>query len=685
MKRSTRSFVLVLAALIAGLSSRGGAAAQGLAKIEGTVRDSHGQPIANAKVFLEAGLDGPLSVTQTNVSGAFNFTGVLPGVVGVFAYAPGYALDGHSASLAIDAAETLDLVLPEPGTLAGIVQDEKAQPIAGARITRVGIQGASKVGIPFAKLAEHGLAAPPTDARGAFTLALLPEGAEVAIKVAHPQYAQAAPILRVGRRDAHITLTRGVLVTGTVAARGRDATVPNATLLFRNAEPPHDTVVTRSQADGSYAIRLTPGPWLYGASGPSFSTANFQRVLISPDYPNQRIVLQVAATAPLHGKVRDAKSGNAVPGARVVLVSAGVPAAKAVSGPTGAYELTATEGEIVVQLESAPGYLLPPEPALRFTVQPGKATDVPTFWVAPLPKYSLEVIDAAEKPVAGAIVRVFFPEQFGWYATDANGLVELSFASLQANGTVVGMVEDPAGSNAAIFAITRERSTDAIVQLMPITSLAGRVVNEKKSGVAGLFVEARTTLDGLGQPVTLWRTFSANDGTLHWPMIVPGTPLAVFATTLPTAEAPALTGESAALVPQPGEIADMGIISVPGAADGRSALGRKYPWYKHKVLCGQLPADAEHHPAILVHASAAQAGIMADALAQAQRLLQRPDLVFAVVVTQDLPCADAAVPILRGESPSGDYTFVVNADGEVALECIGLPPVVAINAVAPRN
>jgi hypothetical protein len=683
MKR-TIGFSLSLAATIL-LSFCGGASAQGLAKIEGTVRDSHGQPLAGARVFLEAGLEGPLAVTQTSASGAFNFSGVLPGFVGVFAYAPGHAVDGHSVSLALDATERLDIVLPDPGTLAGTVQDEKGQPIAGARITRVALQGSSKVGIPLAKLAEQGLAVPATDARGMFTVALLPEGAEVAVKVAHPQYAQAAPILRVGRRDARITLTRGVLVTGTVAARGRDATVPNATLFFKNADPPRDTVVTHSQADGSYAVRLTPGPWLYSASGPAFSTANSQRVLISPDYPNQRVALQVAGTAALRGSVRDAKSGNAVAGARVVLVSSGVAVAKAVTGPAGAYELTATEGETVVQLESAPGYLLPPEPAMRVIVQSGKATDVPAFWVAPLPKYSLEVIDSAEAPVAGAIVRVLFPEQFGWYATDADGLVELAFASLQANGTVVGMVEDQAGPNAAIFAITRDRSTDAIVQLMPLTSLTGTVVNEKKSGVPGLFVEARTTLEGLGQPVTLWRTFSAKDGAVRWPAVVPRTPLACFASTMPAAGAPAVTGESAALIPVPEAVADVGLISVPGARDGRSALGRKYAWYKHNVLCGALPADAEHRPAILVHASAAQAGMMADGLAQAQRLLQRPGLVFAVVVSEDTPCADAAVPVLRGEAPSGAYTFVVNANAEVVLECIGLPPVVAINAVAPRS
>jgi hypothetical protein len=361
---------LIYAAICAAILGAPAAFGEGLAKIEGTVRDTNGQPIAGAKVFAESGLEGPLSIAQTDATGAFVLDELLPGTTGVFAYAPGHALDGRSVTLAIEAAVRIDLILPQPGTLSGSVSDADGKPIAGARITRVAILGDSKVGIPFAKLAAQGIQQPTTDPRGLFSIALLPQGAEVALKVAHPQFAQDDPIVRVGR-DARVTLSPGVLVSGTVVARGRDSAVPNALLLFRNADPPHGTVVTRSQADGSFVIRLTPGPWLYEASGTNFRSPNWQRVLISPDYPNQRVTLQVAGTAGLTGVVKDAKSGLPVEGARLVLESAGVPADTARTGPTGAYDLTGTEGETVVRLVSAPGFLLPRETGMRIHVEAG--------------------------------------------------------------------------------------------------------------------------------------------------------------------------------------------------------------------------------------------------------------------------------------------------------------------------
>jgi len=679
------SLALLVTLVAAGCFTSRPASAQGFATVDGTIRDSIGAPIPGAKVFLESGLEGPLLVTQADDAGAFAFADLIPGTAGVFAYAQGRAINGGSLKLALDAVEHVDIILPNPGTLAGTVQDEKGKPVPRARITRALIRGESMVGIPLAKLVAHGIPEPQTDDRGNFNISTLPQGVEVSLKVAHPQFAQEAPLLRVGDTNARIKLSIGVLVSGTVVARGRDLSVPNATLFFVNAEPPNDSVIVRSQNDGSFAVRLKPGPWLYQASGPSFRSANALKVLISADYPNQRVTLQVAGTATLRGTVKDAKSGDPIVGARIELLASGAPAAVATTGPTGAYELTATDGDAVVRLASAPGHLLPPSPALPLAVQAGQTTELPTFWVAPLPRYSLEVVDFEKNAVPGAIVRVLRPEQLGWYATDKDGLVELSFASLPSDGTVVGMVEHPSRPEGALFAITRNRSADAIVQLIPLTSLSATVLNEKKSGLPGVLVEARTTLEGIADPITLWRAFTSKDGALHWPAVVPKTQLALFTVSIATKDAPSLSVVSAPLLPEPDVVSNAGSLILAGASPGRSALGKEYAWYKHTIICGALPTDADNCPAVIVHAPASQVAMMADTLAQAQRFLNRPDIVFAVVSTSDLPCGTDSIPILRGNAPSSAYTFVVDAEGVIILECAGLPPVSTISGLAPRS
>lgn len=659
-----------------------------LAIVAGHVMDTEGRPIAGARVFLEPGLEGTLRVVQTDSEGGFKFEDVLPGMTGVFAHARGRALNGTSVRVAAaDRVTDLRLVLAQPGVTAGVVTDERGDAVSGARITRAVILGDSGVGIPFAKLASQGIAEPATDRRGRFAIDSLPNGMPIALKVAHPDYAQeGVGGIEAGDRTVAVTLTRGVLVTGTVLARGQNAPVANTTIFFHNAEPPHDTVITRSRTDGSFAVRLTPGPWVYKASGAQYRTANLQRILISGEYAAQDVTLRVAPTATLRGSVKDAKTGEPVPDARLVFESFGVPAASARTGASGAYELSATEGEGVLRLAAVPGYLTPPKPALRITATGGRHVDIPTFWVAPIPNYTLEVVDQNDQPVAGAIVRVFRPRQVGWRATDAEGRVDLSFVSMPSDGTVVGLAEHPSRPEAALFAIGPERAGDAIVELLPLTELTTEVVDDRGDGLEGVVVESRTALETFDDTVALWRTVSAKDGRLVWPALVPHVAQLCVASAAEPDDSGALArGESTAFIPRPNEPVTLDPIVVPGGTKGRSALGKDYAWHTHELLCGELPgADArDTSAAIVMHTAADQAAVMADSLARVRELLDRPNLIVAVVTDGGVRCPDSAVPILRGSAPGPATTYLVDASGTVVLESFDLPPLSMINAVAP--
>jgi hypothetical protein len=659
--------------------------AEGFASVSGRVTGPDG-PIAGARVFLETGLEGPLTVTETDARGAYSFDGVVPGRTGIFAYAPGLALDGRGITLALDeAVESLDIRLVAPGTISGTVTSDSGGAVANARISRAVILGASRVGIPFSKLESYGITIPETDSRGRYTIASLPQGAEIAIKIAHANYAQGVVSnLRVGGNAANATLSPGILLTGTILARGRDLPVPNASIEFQSEQPPHDTVVTRSQSDGGYAVRLRPGNWLYQASGSNFSTPSWQVITLDPKYPAQSMSLTVAGTASVRGTVKDAKSGVPIANANVRLITHGVEAASVRTGPGGAYEFSATEGESVVQLGLTPGYLLPPEPAFRVAVTAGQATDLPTFWVAPLPKYSLEVIDAAEQPVAGAIVRVLEPPQLGWYEADKNGLVELSFATLPADGTVIGIAEHPASPHAALFAITRERSADAIVQLQPLATVSGKVENEKGSGVGGAIVEARTQPEGLDRAANLWRAVTDSDGRWTWPAAVPHVPLVCIANAFDESGQLVPESPSAAIFPTSAGAVDVGTLTIAAARTRKGALGRPYDWRKLDVVCGTMPADSDERAALIVHAPAATFDAYADSMANIQRIVASHDILVVLVVAGAVSCGAETPLTLRGESPSMATVFLTRADSTVAFEGFDLPPVAAILALKRR-
>lgn len=660
--------------------------ADDLATIGGRVLDRSGRPIAGARVFLEQGLAGPLQVTQSDAVGTYQFTNVLPGMTGVFAQAKGFAIDGRGIRVAVaDVQNAADITLRSPGLLSGTILNPRGKPLAGARITRVGLD-ARKVSIPFAKLARYGIEEPRSDARGRFVIQDLPRGEPVMLKIAHPLYAQeAAAGLKVGDQNAKIKMSSGVLVNGTVIARGTDQTVPNATIYFRTVDPPKSTVIVRAGRDGNFSVRLKPGTYISDASGDTYRSPTLQRIEISGKYSSQSMVLRVAGSAQLRGFVKDAVSGGPVANARVVLEAYGVPRAVTRTGPTGRYEFAAAQGETVVRVTSAPGFINPPESAVRMDVQADRAIEVPTFWVAPIPRYSLEVIDRDEQPVAGAIVRVLRPSQFGWHTTNADGYVTFTLDSLPSDGSVLGFVEHPDKSEGAVFSIERNRAGDAIVQLLPFSSVSATVRSQAGKPLPGVAVASRFATDRYTEPVTLWRSLTGKDGTFRWD----GVPLQVPQLCVAATKASAgvvFEGHSKPFVAKNSAPLRLDDIVILDGVPGRSTLGRTLKWSESTLVCGQLPEKgAPRVPAVVVYVGAEQAAIAAEALQEAKRILNRPNLHFALIIDGDATCPNVSFPVLKGKAPGSASTYLIAADGKVVLETFGLPPVFEINRIAPRE
>ncbi len=657
-----------------------------LSTVAGRVIDERGLPVPGARVFLEPDLGGALRDTQSAPDGSYRFDEVLPGLTGVFARAQGYAFGGRSLRVAVaDTLDDTDLTLRAAGTLSGTVLGPGGSPIDGARITRV-LFTEKKTTIPFAKLARFGVKEPRTDERGRFSIVSLPRGEPVALKIAHPQYAQGLlKDIRVGDRNVKVELTRGVLITGNVLARGVDTLVPSATVNFRNVEAPHDTASTRSGVDGSFSLRLRPGTYGFWASGPTYRSPNRPRMTVTGQYRTQRVSVRVAGTSALKGFVKDAESGGPIKGARIVLESNGVPSAVTRTGPTGEFEFDAAEGENVVRLDKVPGYMLPPQPALRVQVSANNPAEVGTFWLAPIPKYSLEVIDGDKQPVRGAVVRVLRPAQFGWRTTDENGYANLSFASLPPDGTVVGFVEHPSRADGALFAITRDRAEDAIVQLQPLARVEGTVRSGGGTGLVGAAVESRFTAESFQETIMLWRTITSAGGAFVWEGVPRHAPQLCVATTRDE-DGQLFEGDSGVFIVADGPSLTLDDIVIKGGTGDRSLLGRRLKWYDNKLLCGELPnRKARQAPALVVYVGAAQAALAAEAMQEALSILDRPALLAALVVDDAIACPDVSFPVLKGKAPAAATTYLLDAGGTVVLETFGLPPLFGINKIAPRG
>ncbi|NIA14203.1 MAG: DUF1416 domain-containing protein [Nitrospiraceae bacterium] len=658
-----------------------------MASVSGRVVNEQGAPIAGARVFAEQGLGAALKETVSDLQGRWSFDGLTGNQTGVFASADGYAFGGVTVrgGLGASIAGTTITLLP-PVPLEGQVTSYDKKPVQGARITRVVLIGAAKVSIPFAKLKAFGFEEPVSDKDGLFTIERLPQGGHAILKVAHRDYAQEATgDIAVGGA-ADITLHRGVLVEGDVVARamdaqGRQAPVGGVAVMIRNAQPPHDTAVTKTDSFGAFLLRLKPGVYACQAVTSTYRSAGWRNLAVPDQGAAPRLRLVVAEVGRIHGKVCDAKTGEPVAGARVLLDTQGNMAASEPTGPTGEFVFTAMEGENVVRLESAPGYQAPEQPALRVQVAAGASVPLPTFWLVPLPTYTVTVVDAADAPVPQAVVTVLRPHQFGWRMTDAEGKVDVAFRSLPPDGAVAGLAQWIARTDGsqrpfgALFAMQSDTGSKTRVRLFETGTVRGRVVSEEGGPVAGVRVSGLLGENGF----PLWQTVTATDGTFQWQSVLPQLPQ--------TCAVQSPTGARLASAPYTVDVAgdlDLGDLKVSGAASAATWRGKRLEWYRNRLLAGTLPERKarKHLAAAIVYCGAEEAPIMIDGLRVARDLLGTSQPVFAVVIDGPYKPTGSDLLVLSGKRPGAATTYLTNHEGVVALETFGMPPLHALRQLA---
>ena len=652
-------------------------------EISGRVIDASGRPIADARVFTEEGIDGPIQETRTDAQGQYRITDVAAGITGVFAIAPGHAWGGQSVTLAHNEVRGgVDLRLGAPDTLAGEVLSVDGRGIGGANIVGVLLQTATPVAVPLGKLAHFGFTVPTTDPQGRFSVPSLPRGELVALKITHPRYAQEGAMdLPVGGTTQRIGMTPGVLVTGIVYARGTQTPVGNMTIMVRKSTPPADTVVTRTNADGSFAVRLKPGAYDFLAAGGDMRSPSGRRMEVTGDTPSQKVELYVAGTGRIAGQVRNAETDQPVANARVQIDAYGVPSAIVRTGPTGEFDVSVATGENTLRFESAPGYAPPPNPAYNINVTENETAKSPTFWVVPIPAYRVQAVDSAGNPVAGAAVRVLRPHQFGWRLTNNTGAADLTLASMPPDGIVVGTIED--GARGGIFVIPRTAGTTAKVVLEPLGRVTGRVTNEKGKAIAGAMVDVLLADARLPERPTVGRLTTDSKGDFSWPWATPGAPLQFAARAPMPNSAETTRGITPTVQITAGETARLQPLQLAGAGDASSVLGQSWKWGDYPALCGALPANVRG-PALLVFTSGEEAPLIAESLA-AVRAFAGPNLTTAVVTTETIPCAGIEGPVLEGIPPAPATTYLLDGAGRVVLETTGIPPAAAIASVARNN
>ena len=336
----------------------------------------------------------------------------------------------------------------------------------------------------------------------------------------------------------------------------------------------------------------------------------------------------------------------------------------------GEFHLTAAEGENVLYFDSTPGYLPPDPRAMRVTVPPGAPVELPGLWLVPLPTYKLQVVDEDESsPVAGAVLTLVRPWQFGWLPTDEGGMAQVRVVNLPQDGRIIGIAEHPTKAAGAVFALDRASSAGAKVKLLPYGTVTGVVVNEKGKPVADAIVGAAFPDSPVDDPLLLWRTVTDAEGRFRWDAVVAGVPQRCAVAGAGGG------GESANFNLAPKETKDLGTLTVSGLGkkENGGAGFNLAKWRDERTVCGK-EAKGVGRPSVVVFCDQGAAGPVIEGLDQALRATKRSDWDGAVVVRGGYACREGSLPIYAGVPPGAATTYLVDADGTVTLRTFGLPP-----------
>ncbi len=650
-------------------------AAFGITTIGGLVVGPDGSPIPHAQVFLEPGLGGGVVDTISDASGHFEFEDVSPGPAGIFAIAPGYGFEGQHLSVAVaDEIPPVRLALHPATQISGTITSHDGKALADARITRIGIKSAHKVGVPLAKLKRFGYLEPKSDGEGHFVLENVPEGCTVDLKVGHARFAQeGVRDVAAGTDDLRIALYPGILLEGVVISRSSKKTIGQAAVLIQNAQPPHDTALARSNLQGKFSLRLKPGVYVYRATGAGLRSPGWERLTITGERTVEHLRLAVAGTGQIRGNVRDALSGEAIRGVRISLTTNGTRAAVARTGPSGDFRFVAGEGENIIRVDASPGYSSPESQNMKVSILEGASVELPGMWLKPLPAYSVAIIDEEGNPVPGALVSVLRPVQFGWHVANDAGQVALQIQTFPESGKVLGRVEHPVKPMGALFSLEKHQEAPAIVQLFPLASVSGQVVNARGRSVGGAMVGAFFPGESATDAVLLWQTLSTKEGAFRWDAVVPGVPQRCVARLGKDAH-----GESMTFNLSPAENKSLGDVVVSGGKAETTLFGEAFSWHTLDLQCGELPGEEVRatRPTLLLYTDAARAIAVAESAEQIQKAVGDTKLIVAVIAAGPVSCSGATpVPILLGKPPSSATTLLLDRSGKVVLESAGLPPI----------
>lgn len=454
------------------------------ASIAGRVLDPRGRAVAAATVRLC--VRGRIwNEGRTADDGHYLLEKVRPGRYTIFANAAGYVTaTGPNPVDIVDGSERDDvnIVLPEGGSIEGLVLDARNEPVEGARVA-------------LDRASVFGPLMTTTDAEGRFHLVGAPAGPS-SLRVLDDRFLLApprpvdVPQLDDGSPGAAcgviVTLVPGAEIEGIL--RGLEDEPVEGLVELLDAKCRRVRVATTAQ--GEFRLEgLAPGQYQLVASTPTRSLAARDAVEIRAA---ERVAHDLALVEPgeIAGRVVDA--GFPVEGATVIAQADALGIVRAVgTGADGAFRLNGLEDATYkITVRPPERYSLAAEPVLA-TVSRGVGPEALTFPVALGAALVGCVIAADGGPAAGANVTVYDLEGRVVGAIDADPAGCFRVPQLPA-GTVDAYARLDSDLGRFPTYLQPGEEHRLVLTLAPAARIRGVIVRADGTPVAGATIEAHS-------------------------------------------------------------------------------------------------------------------------------------------------------------------------------------------------
>jgi len=368
--------------------------------LKGMVVDAAGEPVAGARVWLCQGLD--VHQTESDGGGAFVFGKVRPESAAVVAKKDGHSLGG--ADVPVPGAGPVAVVLGEPDTLEVVVKNHLFEPLPGACVTRLVLNG--MFAVPVAVLAEKGGFEPIVSGEdGVVELDCAPRGGTVGLVLSHRSYATTfAPFLKAGEQQPPVQMHPGAEVRGRVLSPDA-AGVPGARVALYRADGGAfaEPVVVLADPEGFYHVIVKPGEYYIAARHSEYASPEPEKTVLPGGHESTVVNLTLPAPHLIEGKVL-LPDGRPCPNVAVSYMIDGSLYDETLTQHDGSFRFLAPQREGAVRVAAPPGYTTAEyyETPIKGAL-PERITLTPTRLVE-LPVLEGKIKDADGAPAADALV-----------------------------------------------------------------------------------------------------------------------------------------------------------------------------------------------------------------------------------------------------------------------------------------